>query len=182
MPLFAELRRMMPRIPTTCTLPTIITLQATSESSVVTFGRQSGNNKVNLDCASVPALLSRNHAKIDFDPVSGVHTVTDLGSLNGTYLNGNILPTGPYPLQHGDIISFGGPANVSSHIERSRAERTLCFYYKSLYFSLLLISNSPYYHFLYFDATALSKRYCSRNISATLFIHSVLPTPTLPSK
>lgn len=119
MPLFAQLRRVMPRIPTNSTLPIMIPLQATSERSVVTFGRQSGNNNVNLDCAIVQALLSRRHAKIDFDPESGVHTVTDLESLNGTYINGNILPTGPYPLQHGDIISFGGPANVSSHQKKN---------------------------------------------------------------
>jgi hypothetical protein len=39
--------------------------------------------------------------------------VTDKNTLNGTYLNGNLIPKGPCRLQHGDVVAFGGPANVS---------------------------------------------------------------------
>lgn len=112
-PLFAELRRLTTLwAQTTATLLPSIPLQATSEPSVVTVGRE-GNNHTNLDCGSIQCLLSRKHSKIMFDPVTGAHTVQDLDSTNGTYLNGNLLP-GPHLLQHGDIISFGGPAAVSS--------------------------------------------------------------------
>jgi hypothetical protein len=38
--------------------------------------------------------------------------VVDNDTLNGTYLNGNLIPEGPCPLRNGDIIAFGGPANV----------------------------------------------------------------------
>jgi pSer/pThr/pTyr-binding forkhead associated (FHA) protein len=70
-------------------------------------------NIVQLDCPRVPSLLSRQHAEIKID-AAGVHSVTDKNTLNGTYLNGNLIPKGPCPLQHGDVIAFGGPANVSS--------------------------------------------------------------------
>jgi hypothetical protein len=48
--------------------------------------------------------ISRRHARIDFD---GSHyTLEDLGSTNGTYLNGRRL-TEPTPLKNGDVIEFG---------------------------------------------------------------------------
>lgn len=48
-------------------------------------------------------LISRIHCRIDAS--EGNYTVTDLGSTNGTYLNGNRLnPNTAYPVKHEDIL------------------------------------------------------------------------------
>ena len=98
--------------PTTATLPTVIPLQSPGDTSTISFGRHRGNDW-QLDCPRVPSLLSRQHAELILDQETGVHSVMDKNTLNGTYLNGNLIPRGPCPLQHGDVIAFGGPANVS---------------------------------------------------------------------
>lgn len=50
--------------------------------------------------------VSRNHATINF--ADGVYTVKDLGSTNGTFLNGKrLLDQLPYVLQSGDQIRLG---------------------------------------------------------------------------
>ena len=49
--------------------------------------------------------VSRRHAQIN--AVSGEYTLIDLGSSNGTVVNGQKI-TGPVMLQHGDVIQFGG--------------------------------------------------------------------------
>jgi hypothetical protein len=112
-PRYAELRRVSREVPCTATLPDEITLQQPGDSveDVLTIGRHRLNS-VQLDCTRVPSLLSRQHAEIKLEP-DGVHNVTDKNTLNGTYLNGNLIPKGPCPLQHGDVVAFGGPANVS---------------------------------------------------------------------
>ena len=91
-------------------LPDCISLQAPGDTRVITFGRHRLND-VQLDCPRTPNLLSRKHAEIVCD-ADGLHYVVDNDTLNGTYLNGNLIPEGPCPLRNGDIIAFGGPANV----------------------------------------------------------------------
>jgi len=92
-------------------LPDCISLQASGDTTrVITFGRHRLND-VQLDCPRTPNLLSRKHAEIVCD-ADGLHYVVDNDTLNGTYLNGNLIPEGPCPLRNGDIIAFGGPANV----------------------------------------------------------------------
>jgi|TARA_Y100000389_G_scaffold88145_1_gene84609 hypothetical protein len=91
-------------------LPECISLQASGDTRVITFGRHRLND-VQLDCPRTPNLLSRKHAEIVCD-ADGLHYVVDNDTLNGTYLNGNLIPEGPCPLRNGDIIAFGGPANV----------------------------------------------------------------------
>lgn len=50
--------------------------------------------------------VSRLHASISFD--ENKILVTDLGSVNGTRVNGQkIPPHKPYPVHHGDIITLG---------------------------------------------------------------------------
>lgn len=50
--------------------------------------------------------VSRLHASIKLS--GGQVTVTDLGSVNGTRVNGKkILPNQPLPLTHGDILTLG---------------------------------------------------------------------------
>jgi hypothetical protein len=49
--------------------------------------------------------VSRKHAQIN--AVSGEYMLIDLGSSNGTVVNGQKI-TGPVILQHGDVIQIGG--------------------------------------------------------------------------
>ena len=51
--------------------------------------------------------VSRLHATLRTD-ARGKLTITDMGSSNGTRVNGiKILPNTPHPLQHGDMIALG---------------------------------------------------------------------------
>lgn len=74
------------------------------------FGRHDPQrpHAINVDLSPFDALelgVSRLHAAID---VSGVPTLTDLDSINGTYLNGErLLPYEICRLYNGDIICFG---------------------------------------------------------------------------
>lgn len=72
-------------------------------------------HRVDLDLApwdaATPRTVSRLHAELLW--VDGLLHVRDLGSRNGTKINGELLPrtptpTEPHPLQAGDRITFGG--------------------------------------------------------------------------
>lgn len=63
------------------------------------LGRRS-SSRVLLDDISV----SRRHAVVRREGANVV--VEDLGSLNGTYLNGRLI-TGPEPVGHGDTLQIG---------------------------------------------------------------------------
>jgi pSer/pThr/pTyr-binding forkhead associated (FHA) protein len=108
----ASLIRVRTVVPCTTTLPDCIELPVEgNNSTTLSIGRDISND-VKLDCQIVPRLLSKLHARITVD-VEGTHYVADNASLNGTYLNGNLLiGTGPNGLKNGDIIGFGGPARV----------------------------------------------------------------------
>lgn len=69
------------------------------ESAGATIGRQSGNTIVLDD-----ARLSRQHLRLDLR--DGGVVVTDLGSANGTRLNG-VLVSGTQPLRPGDRLQLG---------------------------------------------------------------------------
>jgi phage tail-like protein len=67
----------------------------------LTIGRQAGNNLV-LESQ----LISRKHAQIE--TTAGGSQITDLGSANGTLVNGERLaPNVPQPLAHGAVIEIG---------------------------------------------------------------------------
>lgn len=60
--------------------------------------------------------VSRRHAEIRFDAARTAYSVTDLGSSNGTRLNGQRLtPAQPMPLIHGAVLQLG--PNVSIRFE-----------------------------------------------------------------
>jgi serine/threonine-protein kinase len=66
-----------------------------------TIGRDAGNDMV-LPFNQV----SRHHAQIQFGPAQC--TVTDIGSTNGTFINGTPAPPGvPQPLRPGDALGIG---------------------------------------------------------------------------
>jgi type VI secretion system protein len=71
----------------------------------ITIGRGQGNEWVLPDDAPEPT-LSRRHCRIQ--AAGGGFTLADLGSTNGTRLNGSTLPAEvPTPLQAGDIVEIG---------------------------------------------------------------------------
>jgi serine phosphatase RsbU (regulator of sigma subunit) len=71
------------------------------EKPVTTIGRSSMN-----DLPISDKMLSRQHARIVKDDDGGL-VVEDLGSRNGTFLNGERL-AGPQPIKAGDRITLGG--------------------------------------------------------------------------
>jgi len=69
------------------------------EGDVLTIGREAGNQIIIND-----AEVSRKHTQ--FVLQGGKYVVTDLGSTNGTFVNGQRV-TGQHVLQPGEIISLG---------------------------------------------------------------------------
>lgn len=65
----------------------------------ITIGRESGNDIMVQDINA-----SRRHAELNLS-MQGIWTVTDLGSTNGTIVNGQRVAT--KPLRAGDIITIG---------------------------------------------------------------------------
>jgi pSer/pThr/pTyr-binding forkhead associated (FHA) protein len=74
------------------------------EGDVITIGRESENGIVIND-----AEVSRKHTQFVFQ--GGKFVVTDLGSTNGTFVNGQRL-TGQHVLQPGEVISLGEQINL----------------------------------------------------------------------
>jgi hypothetical protein len=69
------------------------------------------NNHLRLHAHSNMLIASRSHAEIL--RTGGVYAVQDLGSQNGTYVNGELVPRDSQrALAQGDVLSFGGPLRV----------------------------------------------------------------------
>jgi hypothetical protein len=71
----------------------------TLEGDQLTIGRDSANEIVIND-----AEVSRRHARLTFQ--GGKYVLEDMGSTNGTFVNGQRL-SGPRVLKAGEVISFG---------------------------------------------------------------------------
>ena len=71
----------------------------TLEGDQLTIGRDSTNEIVIND-----AEVSRHHARLTFQ--GGKYVLEDLGSTNGTFVNGQRL-SGPRVLKAGEVVSFG---------------------------------------------------------------------------
>ncbi|HEY9151829.1 MAG TPA: FHA domain-containing protein [Anaerolineales bacterium] len=69
------------------------------EGDQLTIGRDSTNGVVIND-----AEISRKHARLTFQ--GGKYVLEDLGSTNGTFVNGQRL-AGPVVLKSGDVVSLG---------------------------------------------------------------------------
>ncbi|MBW3628092.1 MAG: FHA domain-containing protein [Gemmatimonadetes bacterium] len=71
-------------------------------SPVLTLGQGSQNDVVLADDS-----VSTTHARLEY--AAGAWLLTDLGSTNGTYVEGSRLPpNAPTPLPYGSQIRFGG--------------------------------------------------------------------------
>jgi pSer/pThr/pTyr-binding forkhead associated (FHA) protein len=76
--------------------------------SRVTIGRSAQN-----DIILYNKMVSKEHAYLDIPETGGTCGLLDVGSKNGTLLNGNeITPNQTYPLSDGDEISFGPETKV----------------------------------------------------------------------
>lgn len=71
--------------------------------------------------ASIVAQLSRRHARIFIE--EGAAYAADLGSKNGTTVNGAALREKPVQLQSGDVIGFGGKLSFRVRMEPHVAPR-----------------------------------------------------------
>ena len=71
----------------------------TLEGDQITIGRDSTNGITIND-----AEISRRHARLTFQ--GGKYILEDLGSTNGTFVNGQRL-AGPRVLKPGEVVSFG---------------------------------------------------------------------------
>ena len=69
------------------------------EGDLITIGRDSANT-IQINDAE----MSRRHARMQFQ--GGKYVIEDLGSTNGTHVNGQRLAS-PYVLRTGDVVSFG---------------------------------------------------------------------------
>lgn len=87
------------------------------ESTVVSVGRATSN-----DLVIANESLSRQHARIQF--ANGKATLEDLGSMNGTCLNGVRL-TGQQPLKPGDVIEFG---HVEARVAEDKSSKVVIEY------------------------------------------------------
>jgi predicted ester cyclase/ketosteroid isomerase-like protein len=75
----------------------------------ITMGREE-SNALHIDDRA----LSRSHARLV--RTSSGYTLQDLGSTNGTYVNGTRV-SGLYPLQNGDILMIGETVTLEFHKE-----------------------------------------------------------------
>uniref|UniRef100_A0A7V3KMZ3 FHA domain-containing protein n=1 Tax=candidate division WOR-3 bacterium TaxID=2052148 RepID=A0A7V3KMZ3_UNCW3 len=75
----------------------------------VVIGRKSNEFTPDVDLSSFrnSATVSRRHARLTINRETGEVIIEDLGSTNGTYINGERLePQKPYKIQPGDVVSF----------------------------------------------------------------------------
>ncbi|KAI1897915.1 hypothetical protein AGOR_G00088200 [Albula goreensis] len=65
--------------------------------------------------------VDKQHAVINYDPVTDEHLVKDLGSLNGTFVNDLRIPDQTYvTLKLSDVIRFGYDILIFAHARRSQ--------------------------------------------------------------
>ena len=90
----------------------------------VRIGRSSENEVV----INEPS-ISRHHALIS--PSKDGHTVQDLGSRNGIWVNGQRAGDTPVPLRHGDEVELGGEGVVVQYMaEEESAPDVTAFFAK----------------------------------------------------
>ncbi|KAK4775670.1 hypothetical protein SAY87_023631 [Trapa incisa] len=80
----------------------------------IRVGRVVRGNNVHIKDAGI----SSKHLAIDFDLTSGKWALRDLGSSNGTFLNGeSVSPDKPYILADGDVVKIGEHTSISVDLD-----------------------------------------------------------------
>lgn len=82
-----------------------------------TIGREANNEIVFEELE-----ISRRHASVTF--VGGRHMIEDLGSTNGTFVNGRRISTA-VPLRDGDVIDMGDSVSFIFHSPPEKVDATL---------------------------------------------------------
>lgn len=96
----------------------------------ITLGRQAPVTGTELfvdltPFGGYPLGVSRQHAFLQYSPAGRVE-LRDLGSSNGTYLNGNRLPAhDPIPISNGDMIHLGQMEIIVVFYLKADIERVL---------------------------------------------------------
>jgi hypothetical protein len=85
---------------------------------IVMLGRDAANDIVIADPE-----ISRQHARLERRP-DGTLTIEDLGSTNGTYVNGARL-TGAHALNNGDLIGLGETITLLFQVAAAEATETV---------------------------------------------------------
>ena len=85
----------------------LIVEKGAEDASVIPLGQRAHiiGKPPQADISLLNPFVSRQHAQIRWD--QGRFQITDLGSKNGTYLNGNRLGSDPQWLSNGDQIELG---------------------------------------------------------------------------
>lgn len=83
--------------------PACVTVHALPAAHPLCIGRSSGAGICTIEHGTV----SRRHLQIVWDPSRQCHAATDLGSHNGSWLNGMAVPSST-PLADGAVIRLGG--------------------------------------------------------------------------
>ena len=70
--------------------------------------------------------ISRSHAELLLDPITGAASVIDLGSSNGTFVNGvRIPPNKSTILKNGAVVRFAANLSVTIALAQPTSERIL---------------------------------------------------------
>ena len=101
-------------------VPDVIELSADKDKDLLvgrlplSEGQPKFCDAISMECYVAPRLLSHQHSYIFLDD-EGCHCIRDLDTLNGTYVNGNVIPDKNVKLKKGDVIGFGGPRYVTQN-------------------------------------------------------------------
>lgn len=87
--------------------------------TTVTLGRDARNDVVIAD-----AEVSRRHATLNLSPEEASYILEDLGSTNGTFVNGRRL-SGAMAIQHGDTIELGQAVTIVFRLPASVLQAAL---------------------------------------------------------
>lgn len=95
------------------------------------LGKRNQKIKIDLDFSELPdsSIISRVHAIVHVER-DGFY-LEDVGSLNGTSINGELLQDGRMKLHSGDRITFGSYQQINLLFEIESAEETL-YHFQSL--------------------------------------------------
>jgi pSer/pThr/pTyr-binding forkhead associated (FHA) protein len=70
--------------------------------------------------------ISRSHAELRLDSPAGGVTVVDLGSSNGTFVDGVRIPANkPIPLKNGAVVRFAASLSVSVKIHQRESSEVV---------------------------------------------------------